>query len=171
MPFWWPGRRSSRPSSKRKDGHSASACCSPRHSVDAVSPTAYAPAGASPSDQWEWAWARGLVTPAPRRGDGAASTSPCGGGAGSGPGRAAAGRGLPLPRPVYRSAPQLLAPSSHAIDAPSAAAARGGSPVSSGSSSESDEAADNRNHRYDLSHVPRSVVRGLRLSLQRKQRD
>ncbi|PUZ76086.1 hypothetical protein GQ55_1G262600 [Panicum hallii var. hallii] len=135
MPFWCPGRWS-RPSSKRKDGHSASACCSPRHSVDAVPPTAYAPASASPSDQWERAWARSLGSPAPRRV----------------PGRAAAGRGLPLPRPVYRSAPQLLAPPSRA-DAPSAAAARGGSPVSSGSSSESDEAADTRNHRYTDSTI------------------
>jgi mitogen-activated protein kinase kinase kinase 3 len=150
MPFWCPGRWS-RPSSKRKDGHSASACCSPRHSVDAVPPTAYAPASASPSDQWERAWARSLGSPAPRRGAVRAA-----GGCGSVPGRAAAGRGLPLPRPVYRSAPQLLAPPSRA-DAPSAAAARGGSPVSSGSSSESDEAADTRNHRYELSHL-----RGIR---------
>ncbi|XP_034594583.1 mitogen-activated protein kinase kinase kinase 3 isoform X4 [Setaria viridis] len=153
MPFWWPGRRSSRPSSNRKDGpapaSAASVCCSPRHSVDAVPPTAYASASASPSSQWERAWARSLGSPAARRGAdraaaaaAAASTSLSGGGGSSGPGRAAAGRGLPLPRPVYNSAPQLLAPPSHA------AAARGGSPVSSGSSSESDEAADSRNHRH-----------------------
>ncbi|CAL4968834.1 unnamed protein product [Urochloa decumbens] len=155
MPFWWPGRRS-RPSSKRKGGPArtaASACCSPRHSVDVVVPTtAYASASASPSPQWERAWTRSLASPAPRRGAdkaaaaAAASTSPsCGGGGGSGLGRAGVGRGLPLPRPaVYRSAPQLLVPPpSHAE-----AAGRVGSPASSGNSSESDEAADNGNHRY-----------------------
>ncbi|CAN6278842.1 unnamed protein product [Urochloa humidicola] len=155
MPFWWPGRRSRR-SSNRKGGPApaaASACCSPRHSVDVVVPTtAYASASASPSPQWERALARSLGSPAPRQGAdkasaAAAPTSPCGGGGGgSGMGRAGAGRGLPLPRPaVYKSAPQLLAPPpSHAE-----AAARVGSPASSGNSSESDEAAaDNGNHRY-----------------------
>ncbi|CAO2039213.1 unnamed protein product [Urochloa humidicola] len=155
MHFWWPGRWS-KPSSKRKGvpaPAAASACCSPRHSVDVVVPTtAYASASASPSPQWERAWARSLGSPAPRRGAdkasaAAASTSPsCGGGGGSGMGRAGAGRGLPLPRPaVYKSAPQLLAPPpSHA----EAAAPRVGSPASSGNSSESDEAADNGNHSY-----------------------
>ncbi|XP_066321820.1 mitogen-activated protein kinase kinase kinase 3-like isoform X4 [Miscanthus floridulus] len=137
MPFWWPRRRS-RPSSKRKDGPvpaSASASCSPRHSVDVVPPTAYASASASPSVQWERAWTRSLGSPAPapapRGADRAAAATLCGGGGGgSGPGGAAAGRGqgLPLPRPaVYKSA-------------------RGGSPVSSGSSSESDEVVDNTNY-------------------------
>nr|CAB3446879.1 unnamed protein product [Digitaria exilis] len=153
MPFWWwPRRRRSTPSSKRKDGPTgaASACCSPRHSVDViVPPTAYASASASPSPQWERAWHRSLGSPAPPRTAAAASTPLCcdGGGGDSGLVRAAAGRGLPLPRPapVYRSGPQLQMPSSHA-DAPFAAAARGGSPASSGSSSESDEAADNQSH-------------------------
>ncbi|KAF8693424.1 hypothetical protein HU200_038818 [Digitaria exilis] len=154
MPFWWwPRRRRSRPSSRRKDGPAgaASACCSPRHSVDVVvPPTACASSSASPSPQWERAWHRSLGSPAPPR-TAAASTPLCcdGGGGDSGLVRAAAGRGLPLPRPapVYRSGPQLQMPSSHA-DAPFAAAARGGSPASSGSSSESDEAADNQSHRY-----------------------
>ncbi|CAN6244686.1 unnamed protein product [Urochloa humidicola] len=150
MHFWWPGRRS-----KRTGGPApaaASACCSPRHSVDVVVPTtAYASASASPSPQWERAWARSLGSPVPRRGAdkpsaAAASTSPSCCGGGSGMGRAGAGRGLPLPRPaVYKSAPQLLVPPpSHA----EAAAPRVGSPASSGNSSESDEAADNGNHRY-----------------------
>ncbi|XP_066382717.1 mitogen-activated protein kinase kinase kinase YODA-like [Miscanthus floridulus] len=141
MPFWWPRRRS-RPSSKRKDGPvpaSASASCSPRHpAVDVVPTTAYASASASPSAQWERAWTRSLGSPAPAgprgadRAAAAAASTLCGGG-GSGPGGAAAGRGrgqgLPLPRPVHKSA-------------------RGGSPVSRGSSSESDEVVDNTNHRY-----------------------
>jgi hypothetical protein len=151
MPFWWPRRRS-RPSSKRKDGPvpaSASASCSPRHPVDVVAPTAYASASASPSAQWERAWTRSLGSRAPtaprgadRAAAAAAAATLCGGGgSGSGPGGPAAGRGqgLPLPRPaVYKSA-------------------RGGSPVSSGSSSESDEVVDNTNHRYKMLHLLRGI--------------
>ncbi|PWZ20797.1 Mitogen-activated protein kinase kinase kinase 3 [Zea mays] len=129
MPFWWLRRRS-RPSSKRKDGPvpaSASASCSPRHSV-VVPPTAYASASASPSAQWEREWTRSLVSLAPRGAAdraAAAAVTLCGGG-GSGPGGATAGlgRALPLPRPVYKLAP-----------------------VSSGSSSDSDEVVDNTNFR------------------------
>lgn len=140
MPFWWPWRRS-RPRPKRKDGGpvpaSASASCSPRHSVDVVvPPTAYASASASPSAQWERAWTRSLVSPAPAAPRGADRAAAPATGGGSGPGGAAAGRGrgLPLPLPVYKSA-------------------RGGSPVSSGSSSESDEVADSTNYRYKILHL------------------
>lgn len=143
MSFWWLRRRS-RPSSKRKDGPvpaSASASCSPRHSV-VVPPTAYASASASPSAQWERAWTRSLVSLAPRGAAdraAAAAVTLCGGG-GSGPGGATAGlgRALPLPRPVYKLAP-----------------------VSSGSSSDSDEVVDNTNFRYKMLHL-----RGIRAGSQ-----
>ncbi|KAJ1279502.1 hypothetical protein BS78_04G161600 [Paspalum vaginatum] len=143
MPAWWPRKWPwPSPSSKRKDAHAppaASAPCSPRHS-----------AAASPSAPRERAWARGLGAPAAaRRGaddrDAAAAatrTRLCGGGSGPAAGGPAARRGLPLPRPVQasKSVPRQLT-SSHAE-------ARGGSPASSGSSSESDEAVDNANYRY-----------------------
>ncbi|WVZ75041.1 hypothetical protein U9M48_023136 [Paspalum notatum var. saurae] len=141
MPSWWWPRKWPwpSPSSKRKDGaHGppASAPCSPRHS-----------ATASPSTPRERAWACRFGSPAARRAGGAddraaaaaATRGCCAGGGGSGP----AGRGLPLPRPVQvcNSVPRQLLTSSHAE-------ARGGSPASSGSSSESDEAVDNTNYRY-----------------------
>ncbi|KAL6899777.1 hypothetical protein ACP4OV_006435 [Aristida adscensionis] len=137
MPFWWPGRRS-----KHKPAPAPAAASSPRSSVD-VPPTSCASAASAwPSAPWGGPRTRSLEPPRADIAAAAAATVPrcCGGGGGASRG-AAAGRGLPLPRPGVsnHSAPQLVAPS-QAEACGGCASAR--CSVSSGSSSESDDAVD-----------------------------